>query len=182
MRPRSLGRRLAMQYLFMDDLCAGKGVEEARAFLADQCDRPEAAAFAHELIAATKARLAMVDTLLAEVAEHWDLDRVAAVERNLLRVATTELMLAETPDAVVLDEAVRLAKQFGGKDSGGFVNGLLDKVRQRLRAPGPAASGPVSPPSIPEAPAPASTSPASMRSAPTRPASAETTPSEDEPR
>jgi N utilization substance protein B len=68
-------------------------------------------------------------------AARWRIDRLAAVERSVLRMAIYELgHERETPSAVILDEAVELAKRFGGADSGAFVNGVLDSIRRELRA------------------------------------------------
>ncbi len=135
MRPRSLGRRLALQYLYMADLNGFGDVESPRAFLLEHGARPEANAFAQDLVARVLARRETVDRLLAEAAEHWDLARVAPVERNVLRIACVELMEGSVPPKAVLNEAVSLAKKFGGRDSGGFVNGLLDRIyHQRLAA------------------------------------------------
>ena len=144
-RPRSLGRRLVMQYLFAVDLGSGFGSETIDYFLdlqreAEQeagvdLDNGEAArdwaaatVFARELAAAILSRRDELDVRIAGAATNWDVRRVAAVERNILRLAAWELLAGAVDRAVVIDEAVRLAKLFGGKDSGAFVNGVLDAM------------------------------------------------------
>jgi len=75
-----------------------------------------------------------VDRLLAEAAEHWQLDRLAATDRAVLRGAVAELLARPgVPARVVLDEAITLAGRYGSADSGRFVNGVLDRVARRLR-------------------------------------------------
>ena len=74
-----------------------------------------------------------LDTLIRQHSEHWRLDRMAAVDRNLLRLALYELLhQPEVPAKVVINEAVELAKRYGSEESGSFVNGILDRVRETV--------------------------------------------------
>jgi len=82
-----------------------------------------------ERVAADVARL---DAEIAQSAEHWRLERIGTVERNILRLGTLELLGEETPPAVAIDEAVRLAKWFAGPKAPAFVNGVLDALARRL--------------------------------------------------
>lgn len=92
-------------------------------------------AMAERLALGAQARVDRLDEAIAEAAANWRLDRIAPVDRTILRLGTYELMAEpETPQAVVLDEAVELAKRFGEADSPAFVNGVLDAIRQRLSA------------------------------------------------
>lgn len=127
-RPRSLARRLAMQYLFMADLQGFSEVESPEVFLREHAPDEAVFSFALELVQSVLAHREALDRRIREVAEHWDLSRIAAVERNILRLACGELEKGETPPRVVLDEAITLAKIFGGKDSGSFVNGVLERL------------------------------------------------------
>jgi N utilization substance protein B len=78
-----------------------------------------------------------LDAVIGPSLHHWRLDRVGAVERNILRLAVYELMMErDTPASVVIDEAVELAKRFGEADSAGFVNGVLDAIARRERSAG----------------------------------------------
>ena len=71
-----------------------------------------------------------IDRTISAASLKWDIKRMAAVDRNLLRLASYELMFQkDTPARVVLNEAIEMAKSFGGDESGGFINGILDRVR-----------------------------------------------------
>ena len=91
--------------------------------------------FARSLALETRAHLAEVDDLIGSHASNWRVDRMAVVDRNILRLAAYELRYTDTPTAVVLDEAVSLARRFGDDPSPGFVNGILDAIAQGVRAP-----------------------------------------------
>lgn len=127
MRPRPLARRLAFQYIFIRDL--NKNDCEAPAeFLFTHTDRDEVRDFAEELVTAVIKHEAEIDETLSRNLANYSLQRVAGVERNVLRLAVAEMLAGTAPNKVVIDEAVELAKAFGGKGSGGFVNGILDAV------------------------------------------------------
>ena len=88
-------------------------------------------AFARELVAGVRRNRPEMDRLLEEVAENWSLKRMAATDRNILRLGAYELLHTDTPPRVSIDEAVELAKRFGSDQSAQFVNGILDKVMRR---------------------------------------------------
>jgi N utilization substance protein B len=93
----------------------------------------EARRFAEHLVRGVTGEKEHIDELIRAGSEHWRLERMAAVDRNVLRLALFELLdEPETPAAVILDEAVELAKFFGGEESGAFVNGVADGIRRRL--------------------------------------------------
>lgn len=97
--------------------------------------RPEP--YAEELVRAAGRRAAEIDRLVADQAAGWRLERMPAIDRQVLRLATLELLeRPDVPTAVVLDEAVELAKAYSTEDSGRFVNGVLAALAQRLRAGG----------------------------------------------
>lgn len=129
---RRRGRELAMQMLFQHEL-SGATVEEMASRFEDlEKAPPPAREFALSLVRGVMAHLGEIDEQVARQAEHWRLERMAAVDRNILRVALYELMFTpETPPAVVIDEAVELAKRFGSEHSGPFVNGVLDGFLHR---------------------------------------------------
>ena len=77
-------------------------------------------------------RQAEIDAAFARAAEHWRLDRLALVDRNILRLGVFELLEDATPPKVVIDESLWLAHRFGGRESAGFVNGVLDSVARSL--------------------------------------------------
>jgi N utilization substance protein B len=93
--------------------------------------------FARELALEAHAREAEIDALVSRHARNWRVDRMAVVDRNILRLATYELCFTETPTAVVLDEAVQLARRFGDDPSSAFVNGILDAIARGVRPSAP---------------------------------------------
>ena len=99
--------------------------------------------FADGLLRGTVDALERIDPLIEAAADNWRLSRMAVIDRLVLRLAVYELLAAETPPAVVIDEAIELARTFSDEPSPRFVNGVLDAVRQRLDedrgAPGPPA-------------------------------------------
>lgn len=93
-----------------------------------------ASAFARELVTAVVARRDEIDERIGLHARNWRVSRMAAVDRNVLRLAVYELKCTATPVAVVIDEAVDLARRFGSDSSPSFVNGVLDAVAREVRA------------------------------------------------
>jgi N utilization substance protein B len=95
---------------------------------------PQMRAMAERLACGAQSRASELDAAIAEAATHWRIDRIATVDRTILRLGAYELSAeTETPSAVILDEAVELAKRFGEADSPSFVNGVLDAIRKRVR-------------------------------------------------
>ncbi len=131
MRERTRARQLAVQYLYQYDLLKDKA-SEVDDFLADEGAEGEVASFAQMLIRGCREHWDELNQTVVEVSEHWQLNRMPVVDRNVLRVGAYELKYCDDiPSKVSINEAIELAKAFGGKDSGGFVNGLLDKIRAK---------------------------------------------------
>ena len=136
---RHRSREVSLQVLFAIELHAAKsGARPAAQEVFDDVganfEMPEAArAFAKELVVGVEAQRDVLDEQLRKAARNWRLERMAVVDRNLLRLGAWELAFTDTPVEVVLDEAVRLAKRFGDDPSPGFVNGVLDAVARELR-------------------------------------------------
>ncbi len=141
---RRRSRQVALQVLYATDLAETGGSErppEDAVFeeVAAHFELPEGArAFAKQLVAGVATRRAVVDDLLARHARNWRLSRMAAVDRNILRLGAYELAHTDTPVRVVIDEAIELARRFGDDPSPAFVNGVLDAVAHEVRAPGDA--------------------------------------------
>ena len=92
---------------------------------------PEGRAYADEVVRGVASSLEKVDELIRVASTNWRLERMARVDRNLLRLASWELLHSkQVPRAVIIDEAVELAKRFGGEDSSSFVNGVLDRIAE----------------------------------------------------
>jgi len=132
---RRRARELALQILYQREL-SGTDVEEIFSEFDELQQAPAATRdFAITLVRGVIARIEELDGRLVEQADNWRLDRMAAVDRNLLRLALYELLFEkETPCAVVIDEAVEIAKRFGSERSSQFVNGVLDGFLHRREA------------------------------------------------
>ncbi len=133
MGARHSGREAALQMLFQieaSEVSADKAIELFwRTFEAD----PEGRAYADALVRGVEAELELIDKNIARASQNWRIERMSRVDRNLLRLATWELMTkTDVPRAVVIDEAIELAKVYGTDESSGFVNGVLDRIANDL--------------------------------------------------
>ena len=134
-RPRTLARRVALQWLYQCDAGGDADPATRAAFLDRERLDPESRAFADALIDGTLAVRDALDAMLAGLSTNWSLDRMTTVDRNILRLGAWELLHhPATPPKVVLDEAIELAKQFGTEHSGRFVNGILNRLMPQARA------------------------------------------------
>lgn len=132
-RPETKARARALQLLYAWELSDRPSIDTVVTRLAKTFGRvPEGYDRGAELAARAVAGLEEYDARLTRIAEHWRLERVGVIERNILRLAMAELDEGTTPPRVVLDEAVKLAHWFGGGKSPGFVNGVLDAVAREL--------------------------------------------------
>ena len=97
---------------------------------------PKARAFAEALVLGVCTHRVEIDEIITRFAKNYQLSRLAAVDRNILRLGVYEFLYnAEVPPVVAINEAIELAKQFGSEDSGRFVNGLLDRIRAEVPRP-----------------------------------------------
>lgn len=133
MGARHSGREAALQMLFQieaSEVSADKAIELFwRTFEAD----PEGRAYADALVRGVEAELELIDKNITNASQNWRIERMSRVDRNLLRLGTWELMTkTDVPRAVVIDEAVELAKVYGTDESSGFVNGVLDRIANDL--------------------------------------------------
>jgi N utilization substance protein B len=138
---RQASRQVALQVLYAADLappCRSEeeaeqpmppAAEEVFESVAESFELPEGArAFATQLVWGVLQRRDELDALLAQYARNWRISRMAAVDRNILRIAAYELLRTDTPTSVILDQAIELAHRFGDEPSPAFVNGVLDAV------------------------------------------------------
>ena len=134
--PRHDARTAAVQVLYFWDVSRANLVEALDAYFHEhQPEAPEPVrTFAAELVTGTVADLAAVDELIAQHAQHWRPERLALVDRQILRLAAWELRhhRADTPAAVIIDEALELARTFSGDEAVPFVNGVLDAIRRSI--------------------------------------------------
>ncbi|HEV3193549.1 MAG TPA: transcription antitermination factor NusB [Polyangiaceae bacterium] len=135
MGARHSGREAALQMIFQME-ASGADADGAielfwRSFV-DSAD-PDGRAYADELVRGVGAAKSDLDRYVVEASAHWRIERMNRVDRNVLRLGTWELVhRKDIPRAVVLDEAVELAKAFGTDDSGSFVNGVLNRIADTL--------------------------------------------------
>jgi N utilization substance protein B len=124
---------LALQGLCCLDVQGHGALDLVRRFLDESAELPVVTSAAHKLLADTLACRDDCDGLIARHAKHWDLSRLALVDRNILRLAVCELRGEKTPPKVVITEAIHLAREFSTAESPRFVNGVLDAVMKELQ-------------------------------------------------
>ena len=129
MSQRRRSREVALQILFEDDVNTRGSVAELEQFLSGRLNNPEAETFARDLILGVRRNQEGIDEKIGQIAANWSVKRMAGADRNVLRLATYEVLHTDTPFAVAVNEAIELAKRFGSAQSGAFVNGILDKLR-----------------------------------------------------
>jgi N utilization substance protein B len=135
MSRRSRAREVALQVLFQDDLNPGLNPDKSDEFLCARLKAEELISFARSLVAGVRRNRAELDELLARTADNWSIERMAATDRNVLRLGAFEILYADTPDRVAINEAVELAKRYGTGHSAQFVNGILDRFLAKHRDP-----------------------------------------------
>jgi transcription antitermination protein NusB len=139
MPSRHRARERALQILFEWD-ARKEPVEDAIAsfygtLYSEQSEtKPAPDEFVERLVKGVVEHIAEIDRRLAQHAEHWRIERMPAVDRNVLRMAIYEMMALETPPAVAIDEAIELARRFSGEESVQFVNGVLDAARREIES------------------------------------------------
>jgi N utilization substance protein B len=133
MGARTRGREAALQILFAVDLAGGSYEEAERLHWAQLAASVEGRDFAEAVVAQIAAHAEEINDVIRKVSEHWRLERMPRVDRNILRLGVCELMyMPDVPRRVTLNEAVELAKRYGAEGSAGFVNGVLDRVATEL--------------------------------------------------
>jgi transcription antitermination protein NusB len=128
MTRRSRAREVAFQVLYQDDLNPRNNPAEGDRLIEKRLRMEDLVAFAKELVAGVRKNRAEIDAQIEAIAAHWSLKRMAATDRNVLRLGAYEILYFDTPPRAAIDEAVELAKRFGSAQSAQFVNGILDKV------------------------------------------------------
>jgi transcription antitermination factor NusB len=133
MGKRRKARELAVQVLFHIGFCDGEpeGVFEliCESFAPDETTRP----FARELTVGVCSRMEELDGLIRQASRNWRLERMSQLDKNVIRLAVFEMLYREDiPPKVSIDEAVEIGKKYGSQESGGFINGVLDKIYNLL--------------------------------------------------
>lgn len=141
MAARHRSRQRALQVLYQWDVTK-RPVDEAIATFYDSLfseepegtePKPERDDFMEELARGTSSMAPEIDRRISGKTANWRLERMPAVDRNILRLAVYEMTKQNTPPAVVIDEAIELARQFSGDESASFINGVLDAVHKEMR-------------------------------------------------
>ncbi len=141
MGTRRKAREAALQFLFQDDFCSK--MEQDPADLEERFDHfremyqvnRKARAYAIELLRNTLANRQDIDDIIRRCATNWRLERIAYCDRNLLRIAVSEILYSDdVPHQVAINEAVEIAKRYGSAESPSFVNGILDAVKKHIPA------------------------------------------------
>ena len=137
------GREAAIQFLYQFDVHKPAKVDEALAAFWKQTEEPQNVRdFATDLLRGALEKLPEVDAKIRTLADNWDFERLAVVDRNVLRLAVYEMLFRpEIPPVVSINEAIEIAKKFSTAESGKFVNGLLDRVKNELLRPARQAAG-----------------------------------------
>jgi N utilization substance protein B len=126
---RTRGREVALQVLYQVEQNPGLAQAEIDRFLQRRLQEPKLCDFARGLVEGVKANRDAIDAMITEAAENWRLDRMAAIDRNILRLGAFEMLFDEgVPAKVAINEALELAKRYSTAQSSRFVNGILDRL------------------------------------------------------
>jgi N utilization substance protein B len=135
LRKRTKAREIALQFLYQQDIRKDDWLKNIKDFEILENADEAVSDFASILIKGSLKNISRLDEIIASSAQNWQLKRMATVDRNILRMATYELLFEEDiPIKVSINEAINLAKKFGDAESGKFVNGILDKIKRDIDA------------------------------------------------
>lgn len=127
---RRQAREATLQMLYLCDNCGFSEADALNDYFETLPLQDVSQDFSKKLFKGIREKQPVLDEFIGKYAENWELDRMAVVDRNILRLATYEIVdTPETPISVIIDEAVEIAKKYSTSDSGKFVNGILDKLK-----------------------------------------------------
>ncbi len=130
---RSRARIVAFQVLFQDDMNPKVNPAVGDQLIQRRLKSDDSVEFARTLVAGVRRHRAQLDKLIEQATANWSLQRMAVSDRNVLRLGAYELLYTDTPDRVVINEALELAKRFGTAQSSTFVNGILDRLMRERK-------------------------------------------------
>jgi N utilization substance protein B len=130
---RTKSREFAMQMLFQWDMSQQDFAKLEAKFWKSAKAADQTRAFANKLFEGAAKDVTALDEIIVKHCDNWRFERLAAIDRAVLRLAIHEMRMADTPPKVVLNEAVDLAKKFSSEEAGGFVNGVLDAFHKSLK-------------------------------------------------
>ena len=138
MGKRRSSRELALKFLYQFELNGGDLDEQIKLFLERNSSQEDVANFMKELVVSLIDKMEEIDKIIQKFSDHWVLDRMTVIDRNILRMGACELLFNfSTPPKVVINEAIDIAKKYGNEDSPEFINGILDKVYNEIGQKGP---------------------------------------------
>ena len=138
MGKRRSSRELALKFLYQFELNGGDLDEQIKLFLERNSSQEDVANFMKELVVSLIDKMEEIDEIIQKFSDHWILDRMTVIDRNILRMGACELLFNfSTPPKVVINEAIDIAKKYGNEDSPEFINGVLDKVYNEIGQKGP---------------------------------------------
>jgi len=138
MGKRRSSRELALKFLYQFELNGGDLDEQIKLFFERNSSREDVKIFMKDLVVSLLDKVKEIDEIIQKFSDHWVLDRMAVIDRNILRMGTCELLFGfSTPPKVVINEAIDIAKKYGNEDSPEFINGILDKVYKEIGQKGP---------------------------------------------
>jgi transcription antitermination factor NusB len=134
MKKRTRARELSLQFLYQLDLRGLEFLDEVKEFLSSEESDQSTREFALHLIRGTVDNDEEIDDMIALVAQNWEIQRMAVIDRNILRMATYEILKRnDIPPKVSINEAIELGKRFSTSNSGAFINGILDKIKDHTK-------------------------------------------------
>jgi len=135
---RRKAREIALTFLYQWDVRGPDVLPEMDDLLVKDRREPDVADYVRTLVNGTIEHRAEIDRRISEAAEHWRIERMAVLDRNVMRMATFEMAYRkdDVPPKVAINEAIELAKRFSTGESGAFVNGVLDRIKRGLEAEG----------------------------------------------
>lgn len=138
MGKRRLSRELALKFLYQFELTGGELDEQIKLFLKQNSSKDDVESFMRGLVFSLLDKVKEIDEVIQKYSDHWVLDRMTVIDRNILRMGVCELLFDfSTPPKVVINEAIDIAKKYGNEDSPEFINGVLDKVYKEIGQKGP---------------------------------------------
>lgn len=132
MKSRSENREYAMQVLYAGDVSYSKENTNISALTGIEDKDMSDLAYGQELITGVEENKEKIDAIMAEHSQHWKLNRISPIDKNILRIAIYELIFRnDVPFKVVIDEACELSKKYGDEKSSSFINGVLDSIHKK---------------------------------------------------
>tara|TARA_B100000586_G_C20017915_1_gene387689 strand:+ start:441 stop:869 length:429 start_codon:yes stop_codon:yes gene_type:complete len=133
MGKRRSSRELALKFLYQFELNKGDLGEQMKLFIKQNSSQEDVKIFMKDLVVSLLDKIEEIDEVIQKFSDHWVVERMTVIDRNILRLGTCELLFDfSTPPKVVINEAIDIAKKYGNEDSPEFINGILDKVYKEL--------------------------------------------------